>query len=628
MPQVGGKPYMEIAVFDGGLNSQVPAENLPWNQSPGAFAVVFDNYGALKSPAGYKTHNTTRIGGLLGGLDGAFSYKPSTMSALLLGVTGGVYVATGAATAFTLISGSTNVFTLEFPVDIVQFTELAFFANGTQKPYKFNGIEFTAAGVSAPSQNITAVCDAAGGNLNGTYQYVFYGVNSYAAEGDYGSPSTAVTITSGKARINNIPTAPASAGVNYWKVARNTAGASGAFWYLTDVTNGVTSYTDNVADASLIVGAPTDQGYPRVFRIMASYANRLWGVTTDDSLLWFSNINQPEEFPSTNYVRVGRGDGMQISAIRPFNGTIVISKSDYAGKTAIYQLIIGDSVTFSNPESWNLVKFSDYGGSESHRGCVTYSNYLTMINRDGVYAFNGMSFAGVASQTQNGTFISEKISENITSDFGINNGGSGYRRPGVPAVNWKEKVWFGVKGPAIDTPATIFMFDYARISNSQRKGGAWSRHNGTVDPCNQFVIHDGNLYGTTTPGSADGYFYKLDTGDYFNSYSGAQIGGLLYLTPRMKGLNGHEPYFKDFRYIYVTCKGNGTLTVSTSNDEFDTTAESGAITLTGISNRYKINLGATKGKDVQIKFSMTFASGNNVTITRLEIFYNPRGLRS
>lgn len=628
MAQSGQKPVMDVTVFDGGINSQVPAENMPWNQSPYARAVVFDNYGALKSPAGYQTHNSNQIGATIAVIDGAFSFKPSAMSALLLGVTGGVYVATGAATAFTLISGSTSVFTLEFPVDIVQFLDLAFFANGTNKPYKFNGTEFTAAGVSAPSQNITAVCDAAAGNLNGAYQYVFYGVNSYAAEGDYSTPSTAVAITSGFARINNIPTAPASAGINYWKVARNTAGASGLFWYLTDVTNGVTSYTDNVADASLVDEAPTDNGYPRTFRIMATYANRLWGATTDDSVIWFSNINQPEEFPSTNFVRVGRGDGMRISAIKPFKGIIVISKSDYAGKTALYQLIIGDSVTFADPESWNLVKVSDYGGSESHRGCVTYSDYLTMVNRNGVYAFNGMSFAGVASQTQNGTFIGEKISENVTIALGVNDGGSGYRSPGVPAVNWKEKVWFGIEGASSEALETIYMFDYARISDSQRKGGAWSRHAGTSDPCNQFVVHDGSLYGTAPAGIGKGYFYKLDTGDYYDQSAGAQIGGLYYLTPRMKGLKGHESYFKDFRYVYVTCEGQGTLTVSTSVDEFDTTAESGAITLTSISTRHKINLGSTKGKDIQIKFTMTFASGDSFTISRLEIFYNPRGLRS
>lgn len=630
MAQAGRKPVMDITVFDGGLNTEVPAENLPWNQSPDLRSVVFDNYGALKSPAGYKTHNSISIGSA--GIDGAFSFKPASMSALLLAVNGSVYVATGTATAFTMIASSQSLFTKNVECDVIQFQELAFISNGGQQAYKFNGTEFTRAGISAPTHVPATNSDAAGA-LTGEYRYVFWGVNSYSAEGDYGTATTVRTFASGKVAITDIPTAPISHGISYWKLGRNTAAASDVFWYLTDVTNGVTSYTDNVADESLVDEAPTDQGYLRLFKFMMSYGNRMWGAAENDSLLWFSNLNQPEEFPSGNYVRVGRGDGLQISAIKAFKGTIVISKSDFNGRTALYQLIIGDSVTFSDPESWNLVKLFDYGGSDSHRASVNYSDYMTLLNRDGMYAFNGMSFAGVASQTQNGAFISDKISENIASRLRVS-GKEPFLRVAA-AINWKEGVWLGIHNQTgLSNPANtgLYVFDYARISNSERKGGAWSYHNTTV-PCQQFVVHEGMLLGTTNRNATGAYFYQLDCDDMYDEVSAASLDTMQYMTPRLKGAKSDESAFKDFRYIYVTCSGQGTLTVQTSNDGFanydgSTNVETGTITLTTTATRHKINLGRTRGKDVQIFLYMPFADGDSVTITRLEIFYNPRGLRS
>lgn len=631
MARTDNKHSVDITVFDGGLNTMVPAENLPWNQSPSLRAVVFDNYGALKSPAGYQTHNSDSLGNG-NGIAGIFSFKPVSMSAQLLAVDESVYVATGVATAFNLIGSSQSIFTAGVDCDIVQFQDLAFFSNGGQQPYKFNGTEFTRAGVSAPSQVLTAVCDAAG-SLTGTYEYVFWGVNSYSAEGDYGSPSTAVAIASGNIRVNNIPTAPVSHGITTWKVGRNTAGASGLFWYLTDVANGTTSFTDSVADDDLVTLAPTDQGYLRKFKYMCVYANRLWGAAEDDSILWFSNINQPEEFPSTNFIRVGRGDGLIISAIHPFKGSIIVSKADFNGRTALYQLAIGDSVTFSDPENWNLAKLYDYGGSEAHKACVDYGDYMTLMNRDGIYAFNGAGFVGVANPTQNGAYISSTISENIANRMRVPgvSGKEVYLRYSY-AVNWKESLWINnasytrVSG----TGENLFIFDYARISGSNRRGGAWTRLNGQLlMACELLVIHEGNLYGANYDRLSGSYVHQLDTGDLYDSAQDTS-DQFQYFTPRIKGRKEHESLFKDFRFVYVTCYGQGTLNIDFSNigDPIGQDAGTASITLTSTSTRHKIDLASARGKDLQIFFGMHFESGDNVTITRLEIFYNIRGLRS
>lgn len=646
MPKHG----VEISVFDGGLNTKSIEFNLALNQSPKMFGFVFDDYGALKVSNGIKTHNSTLIATFP--IDGLYSFKPSTMSALLLAVCGGnAYVLTGTATTPVLIGSSTSLLTQNIPCEIIATQELAFFSNGIQQPYKFNGNEFTRAGISAPAQALSAFSNAAGGNLTGAYTYVYAGVNSYSAEGDYAGTAPSITVTTAQVRVTNIPTAPASHGINSWNVYRNTANAAGIYWKVTAVTNGVTSFTDNVADSGLVTAASTDQGYLRKFKFMVPYAGRLWGTVED--LLWYSEINQPEEFPSTNFIRVGRGDGMNISAIASFKGMVVVSKSDYNGKTAVYQLLIGDSVSFSDPENWYLNKLSDYGGAESQRACIPYSTYLMLFNRNGAFAFDGTGPSAVAAETGSGKFLADTISQNIEDDLKPSSLANQGLLRGAAAVNWKNKVWLSIDkarrgGSSIGLTqvvnSDIYIFDYTRISNSDRKGGAWSYLMDTDDLSarqfvSQFAIHEGRLFGGDS-GYLDltnqtGYIYELDISDPGASSGSVNWKGIYY-TAHIHGDKGHESLWKDFRYVFITCSGQGTLNVYYKVDGEAATASSlgftgnSAITLTSAVTRHKINLvAAANGKRIIFAFNMELNStGDALTVSKLEVYYNIRGTRN
>lgn len=638
-----GKSSLRMNVFDGGMNTKAQELILPPNQSPYIADWAFDDYGAMVTRGGYKTHNSTQFGAG-GAIDGMRSYRPASATAQLLVVCGETVQAIVGTTPAAIASAQ-SLFTALSPCEICVFQELAFFSNGGQQAYKYNGAEFTRAGVSAPAQNITAVCDAAAGNLNGTYQYVFQGVNSYAAEGDYGSPSTAVAIVSGKARLNNIPTAPISHGINYWKVARNTAGASGLFWYLTDVTNGVTSYTDNVADASLITEAPTDQGYLRRFNYLLAYAGRLWGAVED--YLWFSNENQPEEFPSTNYIRVGRGDGMRISSIAAFKGQIVVSKSDFNGKTAIYVLAVGDSVTFNDPENWYLSKISDFGGSESHRATISYSNYLLLFNRTGAYAYNG---AGI-SLANNGGVLSDTISENVEDRLRSSTLALQPLLRGAAAINWKNKILLSLDdgdrqagalgSTSIPINGKNFWFDYSRISDSSRKSGAWALalYNGTsarYKGFSCFEIHDGKLLaGDSGAEGTDGggFIYELENG----FLDGIWPVLPQFYTSHFQGKKGEEGIWKDFRHVIITAKGVGQLSVYFHVDaevRRDLSAGGriflGNITLSTTITATKFNLPSTaNGKRIYFAFVPAISDDTKTcTVNSLELLYTLRGIRN
>jgi hypothetical protein len=624
------KASVEIMVFDGGLNERADPQAVPLNQALVLQNLVFDDYGALTLGNRFKTLNSTPITAAAG-FDGLFSFKPATMSALLLSIIkGSVYVITGAGTAPTLIASSQSLFTAGIPCESLVFQEMAFFSNGGQQPYKFNGNEFTRAGISAPSQVLTAISSESAGNLTGTYQYVFWGVNSYSAEGDYGSASTAVTVTSAKNRINNIPTAPVSHGINTWKVGRNTAGQSGVFWYLTDVTNGTTSFTDNVADASLTEEAPTDQGYLRKFNFLIHYGGRMWGAV--DDYLWFSNPNQPEEFPSENFFRIGRGDGMNISALAPFKGQIVISKADYSGKTALYRLLIGDSVTFNDPENWIPQLIANEGGSESHRACIPYADSLMLYNRNGAYAYDGSGLSFVGTSTDRGTMVSRRISENVILSESLGKKGARW----AAAVNFRNRVWISYDASASATygNSATRIFDYTISGDRSRIGGAWAV-NILAPIANQYAIHEDKLYlghpNSSTGGTREaGAIYEI------GNSSGGVATQIAYFSPMIKGQKGHEDSHKDFRTAFLTLKGSGTIRFYVAVDLIDPESQSASLveleTLTLVSTGFthRVNIPAVyHGRWLTVAFSSASDTPpTSFVLSKIKIVYSLRGLRN
>jgi hypothetical protein len=641
------KHIIEVSVFDAGLNTKAQAINLPPGQSPDLKNVVFDDFGSVSIRPGIKTHNSSIMSSFASGswaVMGLTSYKPSTMSALLLAFSNGTtWVLTGNATSPASVPSSTGVWPLNQYVESVVFQELCFMVSKDYQPYKFNGVEFTKMGVSAPTWQAAFTSDAVG-NLDGAYKYVFWGVNSYGAEGDYGVETAEVTLTSGQARITGINTAPISAGINTWKVGRNSAGATGVYWYLTDVTNGTTSFTDNLADSSLVELAPIDQGYPRQFQFITAYGGRVWGAYQD--YLWFSNSNQPEEFPSENFIRVGRGDGMDISAITPFMGMIVISKADNAGQTSLYTLVIGDSVTFADPESWYLKFISNGSGAESHRAVVAFSNYLMLPNRYGVHLFDGNAIALAASESSNGVIASENIANAVSDRFKMSLPAS----TTVPmkaesAIKWDGRILLSHPrdtDQAYRNSQTL-AYDYQRVGGKGARNGSWTEFPSRA--ASQFAIHEGKLFGG---GPDSGYIYQWDNGEQYQNF--LDLGSLMaayYVTAPFHGADGHESYSKDFRWVIFSERGgqpggDSNNPVVTATFYVDGSSLSTATLIhtetysIGTSGRdYKILLPAVaRGKRLWIKYSWVGPNSSYYPpeaackLSRIKICYNMRGLRN
>lgn len=647
------KELIEFDVFDGGLNTKSEQINLVPGQSPAMDNILFGDYGSIKTRGGISTHNSVAMS--TDGPQGFASYRPSTMSAQMMVIaSGSLFVLTGASTTPVAISGATGVWDPYFPVEMEQMNEKMFIAYPDAYVRKFNGTNLTLAGVLPPSQVLTAACDAAG-TMTGAYRYVYWGVNSYAAEGDYVvTPSTVKTIASGNVRVNNIPTAPASQGINTWKIGRNTAGASGIYWLVTSVTNGVTSFTDTAGDDELETLAPTDQGYPRFFENMCVYGGRLWGSVGD--ILWYSNVNQPEEFPSTNFIRVGNGTGSFISSITPFMGMIVVSMSGfdptrngtttlgptYSAKTALYVLRIGDSIGFNDPENWYLNLIAEDIGSESQRACIPVAGYLWLTSRDGVSLFDGSGLAQSVQDTSVGGVPSLKISDQVGSWFDLAYD-SDIRI--AAAIQWNDRVYLSIaktrSGSAPGNNMTL-VYDTMRVGRSDPKKGAWSTFSDVS--AGKFVVHEGQLYGsgpvvngsdTANNSLNGGYIFKWDNGNTYDNVTASTRSPIYYMAP-IRGKKNHVYNEKDFRYFKVWTSGVGILRVSfvlngkTYSD--GTAVHTEQITLSATGSETTVTLPAgVSGKHIWVRFTMIPNGANSLldlNISRVHVFYNLRGLRN
>jgi hypothetical protein len=120
--------------------------------------------------------------------------------------------------------------------------------NGNEQ-LDYGGIKFNE--LSAPSAPTVAV-NATSGNLNSTYYYTvaFVSANGQTA---YGTVSSAVSPASQQVNLTNIPTGTSGV-VTARKIYRTKAGGStaGPFYLVATIADDTTtSYTDNIADASL-----------------------------------------------------------------------------------------------------------------------------------------------------------------------------------------------------------------------------------------------------------------------------------------------------------------------------------------------------------------------------------------
>lgn len=624
-----------VLAFDGGLNTKGQATNLPINQSPDLQNVVFDDYGAVETTLGYAKLNATAIA--TAAIDGIHSYVQNDGTQKLIAACNGtVHYASG--TAFVAIPGATSVFTAGVAMDFLTTDNKLICVNGYKRPYKWNGTDFTHCGPSAPTGTASAVCSGSG-VLSGSFRYALTAVNSYNVESDYNVLSPTLTVALGKITVATIPIYPASAGVNELFLYRNTAGAAGVYFRVTALTNGVTSYVDNNADASLLLDPPSDNGVMPPCKYIASYRNRLFagGDPNYPMRLYWTDPGEPETWPEVNYLDVDSGDGLPISGLRVYENGLIIHKNNASGQGFIYVLLMPDSVGSTSSTNWFINRTKSAWGGVSHRAQTEFGNLLGFLNRYGWFAFEGQNIATSVADSSVGRFEVDSHSFDIEPDvFDFN---TSYLTKSA-AITYKNKVWIAVaKGSSATVNNKIYMYDFVRATSQTRQVGAWGVLSGPGVSC--FAVHNGSLYGGSS--ASDGFVYQLDTG---HTADGSAIDSY-YKTAEISGLPEHRNYTKVWRYLFLTieCSGNWNMILSYIRDALNESGTSVNVNLYGGGSlwgamvwgvdpwgggnnrkRVRVVLRNCVGKTIQFKFANNTAD-QYFKVHEVEIAYNLRSQR-
>ncbi len=623
----------EAPLFDGGLNTKVYPTDIDLSQTPSAQNVDFTDYGAFGTTLGY-TAAIAAPGSYV--VDGLFSYNnESSTAAELLMVMGSTVHYQSGTTAVTIPS-AISLFTAGVDVEIEQFMDVAFFTNGQDRAYKYNGTEFTRMGVSAVTDTMTAATNAAG-TLTGEYTYVRAGVNSYGVEGDFSvdaAVSTTFTAAAEAITVAGISTAPLSHGVESWNIYRNTAGAAGGARYrVTNVANGTTSFADDNSDSTISTAAPTDNAPPNDFKWFQNYQGYLFaaGDTNNPSSLFWSRVNTPERWPLENAQPIGDGDGLEISGISVGDSSIHIHKSDEQGNTALYAYFNDDP----DPANWYLIKLNSNRGTESHKAITKWENATAYLNRNGFYGVSGNQLLRAAANAEVGKIAVDTISQDIEPDV------QGFDKTlikGAAGIDFNNRMYFAVPSASSSTENDkLYVYDYVRIGTSSRKLGAWIPFTG--HNINNFTIHNGSLIGGSS--TANGLIYELQT---TRNFDGSAINSIFTTAP-FKGKREHENRKKVFRHAYIWMDTSGDWPVSVSpiidfdadgasatninlntdnSAVWDTAIWDTAVWANNIQRkRYRLDMNNT-GNYLQLKFEINTVS-QYFKVSRIQVFYNLKG---
>jgi hypothetical protein len=618
--------------FDGGLNTKFEPSIIGDNESPDCLNVVFSN-GAVATREGSAKVNSTAIGSFV--CDGLYTRHTNTGGQTMIAFAGGsAYALAGAA--FTAIASGTSVFTAGIRVAAVEYQQHLFIGNGGVIPYKYNGTDFTRHGVYPPTTTSTVASQSAG-SLNGDYRYKVTYVNSQSVESDVGPISVTFAAANAVLRVSAIPVAPQSFGISARRIYRNPTAASGTYKLVTTINdNTTTTYDDAIADASLGDTAPTDNGVPPKYSVIAYHRDRLFcNDPANPNFVTYSDLNEPYTFSALNFRRFGDNTADIVRVIAVDGENLVIF-----GDRSIMLIYMPDT----DDTNWVNVRVKSDFGCKSPFGVVKYKNGLLFP------AIQENKFVGFAHLigdiiAPSGTLLtvsaagSELVSDKIEPDI---LSASSNDVAELSGFVYENLAYFSLPSATSSTENDkIFVFDFSISNLSKNTPYSWATWTGLYAA--QFAEYSGDLY--FGDGRANGFVRKLNAGVYNDD--GAAINSY-YWTKEFGGNKGDFNLHKDFRFanILVDLAGNYQMNFSARVDS-DTAAGNtqvidldpgGSLWGTMIwgtdewgggfaQNEFRMDLGTMSGKRIQYKFDNQNTVDQRFKVHSLNFLSNIKGFR-
>lgn len=252
-------------------------------------------------------------------------------------------------------------------------------------------------GIDAPSGSVFATAQGAGGSLSaGDYSYVF---TFY--DGETGSESEASVACATFTAVGNdsVVVTNIEVSIDSRVTARRlyrTIADGGTRYLLTTISDNVTTtFTDTLADSTLVTSITEDQDIPPSGDVVINRGNRLFMVDPDyTNRVRFCRANRPDNWPSTYYVEVETADD-ELGNLFKLDGMLY-----FIGKEGVYRLY-GET-----PDAFQAVGIRSHLGTDCRWSVSVGPDgaYFARSN-SGIYRFNGVQ--------------SVLVSEGIKRTFGL-----------------------------------------------------------------------------------------------------------------------------------------------------------------------------------------------------------------
>lgn len=203
------------------------------------------------------------------------------------------------------------------------------------------------------------------------------------------------------------------------------------------------------------------------------------GTQYGQSTAYFSAVNDPDYFLSTNYFLIRPDDGDAITFINSYLGYLTIGKTNTISK--IY-------TQAASPTSWSVSQPFSFLGCISPYSAVSTPLGILYLGRYGIYQFNGQS--------------STLMSDVVTNDI---NDIAQFNLPNVVATTYKNEYRMAYTSSASGSSTNNIVLIYDMIRNNYVKDteniNAWAVFNSSSD--------FGGLYSGSS--NADGYILAHST---------------------------------------------------------------------------------------------------------------------
>lgn len=629
-------PQKGRLLLDGGMDNKFERTIILDNESPDCQNVRFTN-GAVETRQGTAKLNTTAIGSFVG--DGLYTRRTDAGVETMVAFAGGT-AWTLAGTTFTAIASGTSVFTAGVRVGATQYENHLFIGNGGVIPYKYNGTAFTRHGVYPPTTGPVTNDSFTTGSIlasNVTYTYKVTYVNSQSVQGDLSVAGSGMVTTGGTGiLLTSIPVAPQSWGVNSRMIYR-ASGATNAYFRVGTISdNTTTTFNDTTTIASATVAAPSDNGVPPMYNVIAYHQNRLFcNDTANPNYLVYSELGEPYTFPAVNFIKVGDAASDLIKAIGVHNNSIIVYCENSA--TLIYMPDTDDA-------NWVQVKINTPFGCKSPYAIANFENKQFFGAFDGKF----LGFAALAGNAVDpnvslltimgaaGDFISEVIEPDMEA---IN---ESYIHQ-MSAISYRKRIYVAVPyGSSQTTNNRVYVMDFSHSNVKKPQKLVWSPDTGINAA--QFTIYNGKLYYISS--TATGFVYEYEKNGVYNDDGGAIDS--YFWTKEFSGYEDEYVYHKDWRYcrIMVSLPGDWDMNFSYRLD-----SDSGD----GITKQIDLNpggslwgslvwgldlwgggsdtaekqvfLGPSASKRIQFKFDNQNVANQRFKVLGINMAYNIKGFR-